>query len=66
MPKTIRKVLLEKAESALNNLDRLDEYLFEMDQLHGGRQPAITNMKKIMVEGHEAVRQLWKALKSQL
>ena len=66
MPKTIRKVLLEKAESALNNIDRLDEYLFEMDQLHKGRQPAITNLKSILIEGHEELRTLWKYLKSQL
>ena len=66
MPKTIRKVLLEKAESALNNLDRLDEYLFEMNQLHGGRQPAITQMAPTLVEGHEVLRNLWRKLKSQL
>jgi len=66
MPKTIRKVLLEKAESALNNLDRLDEYLFEMDQLHGGRQPAITRMAPTLIEGHEVLRNLWRKLKSQL
>jgi len=66
MPKTIRKVLLEKAESALNNIDRLDEYLFEMDRLHGGRQPAITNMAPTLCEGHEVLRSLWRQLKSQL
>jgi len=66
MPKTIRKTLIEKAESALNNLDRLDEYLFEMDQLHEGRQPAITNMAPVLLEGHEQLRQLWVALKKQL
>jgi len=66
MPKTIRKVLIEKAESALNNIDRLDEYLFEMDQLHKGRQEAITSMKGMLIEGHEAVRMLWKVLRSQL
>jgi len=66
MPKTIRKVLLEKAESALNNIDRLDEYLFEMDQLHKGRQPAITNMALILLSGHDALRTLWRQLKSQL
>ena len=66
MPKTIRKVLLEKAESALNNIDRLDEYLFEMDQLHGGRQPAITQMAPTLIEGHEVLRSLWRQLKSQL
>ena len=66
MPKTIRKVLLEKAESALNNLDRLDEYLFEMDQLHGGRQPAIIRMAPTLIEGHEVLRNLWRKLKSQL
>ena len=66
MPKTIRKVLLEKAESALNCIDRLDEYLFEMDQLHKGRQIAITNMKATLIEGHEVLRSLWRQLKSQL
>jgi len=66
MPKTIRKVLLEKAESALNNIDRLDEYLFEMDQLHKGRQPAITQMAPTLIEGHEVLRSLWRQLKSQL
>ena len=66
MPKTIRKVLIEKAESALNNIDRLDEYLYEMDQLHKGRQPAITQMAPSLIDGHEVIRQLWKYLKSQL
>jgi len=66
MPKTIRKVLIEKAESALNNIDRLDEYLFEMDQLHKGRQVAITNMKKSILSGHQVIRVLWGILKSQL
>jgi len=66
MPKTIRKVLIEKAESALNNIDRLDEYLYEMDQLHGGRQPAITQMAPTLIEGHEVLRSLWRQLKSQL
>ena len=66
MPKTIRKVLLEKAESALNNIDRLDEYLFEMDQLHKGRQAAITQMASTLIEGHEVLRSLWRQLKSQL
>jgi hypothetical protein len=66
MSKTIRKVLLEKADSALLCLDRLDEYLMEMDNLHEGRQPAITTMAPILVEGHEQIRKLWKALKSQL
>jgi len=55
-----------KVESALNLIDSLDEYIFEMDILHEGRQPAITAMKKTLVEGHEVLRQLWHALRKQL
>jgi len=66
MPRTIRKNLILKAESALNCLDSLDGYIFEMDMLHQGRQPAITAMKKPIVEGHEVLRQLWQALRKQL
>jgi len=66
MPRTIRKTLILKVESALNCLDSLDEYIFEMDILHEGRQPAITAMKKTIVEGHEMLRVLWKALRKQL
>ena len=50
----------------MNNIDRLDEYLFEMDQLHKGRQPAITQMAPTLIEGHEVLRSLWRQLKSQL
>ena len=66
MPKTTRKVLLEKAEQALNCIDRLDLYLMDMDLIHGGRQPAIDQMKKTLVQGHEQIRVLWKILQSQL
>jgi len=66
MPRTVRKTLIMKAESALNLIDSLDEYIFEMDILHEGRQPAITAMKKTLVEGHEVLRQLWHALRKQL
>jgi hypothetical protein len=54
------------ARQALACVDRLDLYLFNMDELAAGRQPAIDFMKPTMVNGHEAVRQLWKALLVQL
>lgn len=66
MPRTIRKTLILKARSALSNIDNLDEYLYEMDQLHGGRQPAITDMAPTLIEGHEVIRKLWTALLNQL
>ena len=66
MPKTTRKVFLEKAEQALNCIDRLDLYLMDMDLIQRGRQPAIDQMKKTLVQGHEQIRVLWKILQSQL
>jgi len=66
MPRTIRKNLIFKCESALNCLDSLDEYIWEMDMMHQGRQPAITAMKKTLVEGHEVLRGLWRTLRKQL
>jgi hypothetical protein len=66
MPRTTRKNLIFKARSALNCLDSLDEYLYEMSQMHQGRQPAIDTMAPILIEGHEQLRKLWKALLNQL
>jgi len=66
MSRTIRKTLIMKAESAINCIDGLDEYLMEMDELHQDRQPAITNMAPILLQGHEQLRQLWTALRKQL
>lgn len=66
MPRTIRKDLQMKARSSLRNLDNMDQYLFEMDQMHGGRQPAITKLAPILIQGHEQLRKLWLALLNQL
>lgn len=66
MPRTIRKDLILKARSALRELDNMDEYLFEMSQMHQGRQQAIDKMAPILLEGHEQLRKLWTALLNQL
>lgn len=66
MPRSTRKELTRKAECALRLCDNLDAYLMEMDVLADGRQPAIVKMRPIMVQGHEAVRSLWTALRRQL
>lgn len=66
MPRTIRKTLINKAESAINCLDTLDEYLVEMHEMHQGRQPAIEELGPILLEGHEQCRRLWRALRKQL
>lgn len=66
MARSVRKFLLQKADQALNHLDQLDLALNVMDDLHKGRQPAITNMAPTLLAGHDALRVLWKALKAQL
>ncbi len=66
MARTTRKNLLLKCEQAISIIDRLDIYLMEMDTLAAGRQPAIDLMKGPMIDGHEAIRRLWKTLFSQL
>lgn len=66
MPRTTRKSLIMKAESALNCIDSLDEYLVEMHEMHQGRQPAIEEIGPVLIEGHEQIRRLWKALRKQL
>ena len=66
MANTIRKQLLMKAERAIRLCDELDLILMDMDLLHRGRQPEITNRKAMLVNGHEALRQLWIDLKSVL
>jgi len=66
MPRTIRKDLILKAKSSLRNLDNMDEYLYEMAMMHQGRQPAIDEYAPILLEGHEQLRSLWKALLKRL
>jgi len=66
MPKTIRKVLLEKCDQAQNCLDRMDLYLMDMELIADGRQPAIIQMKRNLLLGHDQLRVLWTTLKSQL
>jgi hypothetical protein len=66
MPKTIRKQLIDAADSSLRALIRLDQNLMRMDLLADGRQPAITEIKSTLIEGHEALRVLWTELYNQL
>jgi len=66
MPKTIRKVLLEKCDQAQNCLDRMDLYLMDMELIAEGRQPAIEQMKRNLLLGHDSLRVLWQRLKAQL
>ena len=64
--RTTRKNLLLKAHQAITVIDRLDLYLMDMAELAAGRQPAITEMLPILIEGHQQLRSLWKALQVQL
>ena len=66
MANTIRKQLLMKAERGIRLCDELDLVLMDMDLLHRGRQPEITKRKSMLINGHEALRQLWIDLKAQL
>lgn len=66
MARTIRKDLILKTEQALNNIDRLDQYLYDMGILADGRQPAIDEIAPTLLQIHETVRDLWKALRRQL
>jgi len=64
--RTTRKNLLLKSQQAITVIDRLDIYLMDMAELAGGRQPAITEMMPVLIEGHQQLRTLWKALREQL
>ena len=66
MPRSVRKQLLNLAEQSLHAIDGLDTRLQVMDELHEGRQPALTAMAPMLVDGHEAIRALWRALKAEL
>ena len=66
MPRTIRKTLINKAKLALTYIESLDITLYEMSELHGGRQPAITELVPTLIEGHEQLRRLWSALLNRL
>lgn len=66
MARTIRKDLILKTEQALNNIDRLDQYLYDMGIEADGRQPAIDSIAPTLLDAHEMVRQLWQALRKQL
>jgi len=64
--RSIRKQLIEQCRQAYDHIDRLDWILVDMKQRAGDRQPAIDDMAPILVEGHEQIRRLWKALRAQL
>jgi len=64
--RSIRKQLISQARQAVEHIDRLDEILYDMAGRAGGRQPAIDEMAPMMIEGHEAIRSLWIALRSRL
>jgi len=66
MARTTRKNLQLTARQALACIERLDVYLMNMDEMSAGRQPAIDLMKATLIDGHEAVRQLWLSLFRQL
>lgn len=66
MPRTTRNQLLELARQALEDIDRLDVYLYDMSRRAKGRQPAIDEMASILIEGHQQLRVLWSTLKSRL
>lgn len=64
MAKTIRKRLIEKADQALGAIDRLDKYLYDMDELdREGRQEAIQAAKFPIVNTQELLRDLWTRLR---
>ncbi len=66
MPRSTRQILIDYAFQALDKLNLLDEILYNMEALSDGRQPAITEMSPVLLQGSEAVRQLWTILKDQL
>ena len=66
MAQTVRHQLIRAADSSLNALIRLDQNLMKMDLLANGRQPAIEELKDVLVQGHEQLRVLWQALRDQL
>jgi len=66
MARTTRKNLLLNCDQALAAIGRLDLYLMNMDEMAAGRQPAIGQMKAIMIESHAQTERLWRILRSQL
>ena len=66
MPRSTRKILVDYTLQALDKLNLLDEILYNMDALAAGRQPAIIEMRPVLLAGSDAVRQLRTILKDQL
>lgn len=66
MPRTTRKLLVDKCERAIRLCDELDLVLMDMDLLSRGRQPEIDKRKATLVAGHEALRSIWIDLRSVL
>lgn len=64
--RSIRKQLLEQVRQAHDHLDRLDYIICNMKERAGDRQPAIDEFGPILIEGHEQLRNLWRALRSRL
>jgi len=64
--RSIRKQLIEQTRQAIDHLDRLDYIIVDMKDRAGDRQPAIDEFGPILIEGHEQLRRLWKALRTRL
>lgn len=66
MSASTRKQLISMTKAALDKLDLLEETLYNMEVASEGRQPAITKMTPIILQGVQALRELWIILREQL
>jgi hypothetical protein len=66
MPRTTRKMICDRADSAISGIDYLDVCLMDIDQLAAGRQPAIDLYRLPLLEMHNLLRAQWKAFRKLL
>jgi len=66
MAESIRKRILKTYDQVERHLDALDACLYYMETIADGRQPALLEYHQILLDGHDAIRDLWKSLRAQL
>jgi len=66
MPRTTRKMIVDRARQALEYIDALDMAVYDIEQLAAGRQPALDEYRLPLLEMHELLRRQWKAFRLKL
>ena len=63
MPRTTRKMIVDRARQALEYIDALDMAVYDIEQLAAGRQPALDTFRLPLLEMHELLRRQWQAFR---